>query len=343
MWNMVTVVCVGALLLLYVFHWRSHRTGSTPISRHDSVFAHLPPGVIPGDPNAPIRKATSADVKAPLAVRFEPPQGVRPEQVGMLVDGKVQASDIAAAVLDLTVRGIIRLTPEVRIHGLRRRLTRDWLVTVLRQPHPQEVSALQHQLLRAFAWFSRPATLHQLRPALKLAMKEMRETLAGDPANDAWYPGHEEGSLTFGAMFGAGYRKRSALGAALRYQSAGFREFLATADGDRFRFEAGAGMFSRHLPWAVAYGVTHQWVHAFREAAEDAPASVATTWSGDLAWFADFSGADFSALADLGDSIGDLADGIGDLASDLTSGMDDAGGDGDGGGGDGGGDGGGGD
>lgn len=342
----LTIIIVLVLLVVAYGVRRSiaSGTGKTPISTHDTVFAELPPGVIPPDPHAPTRPATEQDVAAPVAVRFEPPQGILPEQVGMLTSARVLPRDTTAAFVALAVEGYLHLEqferPEMRLKSERR----EWMITTLKKPAPGEVHPGRRLMMLAMPPVGSGDTLRELKPVIRGNMPAIEGAIAKDPAHAEWYPRLRDGQLPFSATFGPGARERSATGAALRYQSAGFQEFLATADGDRLRFEEGAGIFSRYLPWAVAYGVTDQWVQAFQEAASDLSPEVSAAWSADLAWFGNFSSiGDFGAMdfANLGETLNDFASGISDLASDLSTGLADGGmggaDGGDGGGGDGGG------
>ncbi|GAB3709682.1 DUF2207 domain-containing protein [Mariniluteicoccus flavus] len=335
---------------LVVLHGRASSAGRQLISRHDTLYAGVPPGTLPPALDGPTRPATGDDVNTVVAVRFDPPQGMRPEQVGMVTDAKVGSPDIAAAMIALAVEGFVHLRrlPPSR-WSISRRPKPEWLVTVNRLAGPEEIGPFRAALLQALTSLDRPATITELKPFLAQVVPGLKKSFAAEPQHAAWYPNLRAGSLPVSAMFGPGARARSALGSALRYQSAAFKLFLEKADGDRLRFEAGAGVFSRFLPWAVAYGVTDQWIHAFQEAAAGADPGLATYWAADLAWFGDFGAFDGldldsfgDAMGDFGDAIGDLGDGLGDLASDLSSDVGDAGGGSDGGGDGGGGDGGGG-
>jgi uncharacterized membrane protein len=53
--------------------------------------------------------------------------------------------------------------------------------------------------------------------------------------------------------------QRSAVGRALTDQIEGFRTYLATAEAEQLRFEEGEDIFSRYLPWAVAFDLTDRW------------------------------------------------------------------------------------
>lgn len=343
---------VALLVLNSVIRAVGSSTGKTVISKHDELF-QLPPGALPPGPDFPTRKATSNDVKAPVAVRFEPPTGVLPEQVGMLTEASVTGPDIAAAIVALAVDGYLNLKPRQVPTGWRGRDSKtEWLVTLLR-PADDQLTPLRQELLRLLAALGRPATIAELKPHLAENMRELREHFSQEPQYQQWYPHLRNGRIPLDKCLSSpGARQRSALGTALRYQSAGFKHFLAVADGSALRFQEGAGIFSRYLPWAIAYGVTDQWVRAFGQALHGLDNTTAEIWVHDLAWYGDFgsfdgSAFDTSVFDGLGGVAGDLASSLGEAMSELVDGIEDLAGDlsdagSDGGGGDGGGDGGGG-
>lgn len=59
--------------------------------------------------------------------------------------------------------------------------------------------------------------------------------------------------------------RRSALGHALYVQLAGFKEYIATAEADRIRFDEDEDVFSRYMPWAMVFGEAERWSKVFAE------------------------------------------------------------------------------
>ncbi|WP_328993892.1 DUF2207 domain-containing protein [Kribbella sp. NBC_01245] len=56
-----------------------------------------------------------------------------------------------------------------------------------------------------------------------------------------------------------GKGKKNATGRAIADQLVGFRTYLATAEADQLRFEEGEDIFSKYLPWAIAFGIADRW------------------------------------------------------------------------------------
>jgi uncharacterized membrane protein len=70
---------------------------------------------------------------SPVTVQYEPPPGLTPAEVGTLVDERADNSDIVCTVLDLAVRGYLRIT-EVRTTTLLFFSTKDYVFDKLREP-----------------------------------------------------------------------------------------------------------------------------------------------------------------------------------------------------------------
>jgi|GEM_PF-198259 len=82
---------------------------------------------------------------------------------------------------------------------------------------------------------------------------------------------------------------RTAEGSAAAVQAIGFQTYLETAEADQIRWEEGQDIFSRYLPYAIAYGCAERWADTFATAVAQgrAVASMAPTaysWIGQGQW-----------------------------------------------------------
>ena len=287
----------------------SHNPGKALIGPRDVVFDGVPLGVLPAA-DMPTRSATAQDRSVPVTVRFEPPQDVRPEQTGMLRSGLVTGQDVTAAFVALVVDGYVHLEQVPHPSEETPPQESQWtLATVGPPPH----DGLRGWLYELIADLEEPAVVADLAWRLRIDGPGAREDYAGIPRHREWYPKMKNRGGHYPPL---GARVRSAEAVALRYQLAGFREFLETADGSRLRFEEGAGLFSRYLPWAVALNLTRQWVTALEQATHGLDPVVRERWERDLGWL----GTDLVALSAINglaldlDMIGD-ASGGGDWGS----------------------------
>ena len=64
----------------------------------------------------------------PVAVQFPPPEGLRPGQLGTLLDERANVVDVTATIVDLAVRGHLRIE-ELAAQGALP--SRDWLLVKL--------------------------------------------------------------------------------------------------------------------------------------------------------------------------------------------------------------------
>lgn len=88
-----------------------------------------------------------------VVVRYEPPAGLTPGEIGTLVDEKVDLRDITATVVDLAVRGFLTIGQQTKSHlaGLWR--SEETTFELLRSPHGASLTA--HETLVLNALFSR--------------------------------------------------------------------------------------------------------------------------------------------------------------------------------------------
>ncbi|MBO1751739.1 DUF2207 domain-containing protein [Actinotalea sp. BY-33] len=71
---------------------------------------------------------------------------------------------------------------------------------------------------------------------------------------------------------------RTARGTAVLVQAEGFRQYLATAEAAQLRFEEGEDLFSRYLPFAVAFELTERWAQVFADLAAQGRELPEPTW-----------------------------------------------------------------
>nr|WP_277873017.1 DUF2207 domain-containing protein [Raineyella fluvialis] len=79
-------------------------------------------------------------------------------------------------------------------------------------------------------------------------------------------------------VLGAFASSRTAEGSAILVQALGFKEYLMTAEADQIRVEEDQDIFSRYLPWAIAFGAESHWVGVFREIIASGRPVMEPTW-----------------------------------------------------------------
>lgn len=133
------------------------------------------------------RKAAEGD-QAPIAgAEFEPPDGVRPGQIGTLIDEQADVIDVTATIVDLAVRGYLLIEEEDR--AVTGRL--DWTLRRLDRPQtgllPYE-RILLDALLTAPDGAGRDAVkLSELGGTFATKLAQVRSAMYDDVVKQGWF------------------------------------------------------------------------------------------------------------------------------------------------------------
>ncbi|MFP5283004.1 MAG: DUF2207 domain-containing protein, partial [Actinomycetes bacterium] len=225
------------------------------------------------------------DPDIPIPVAFSPPK-IPVAEAGLLVDGQVDTRETAATIIDLAVRGALTVQSDGK---------HDFRVTLVdpdRAAAPHEMVLLNHlfhgEPPGAVANLSAPGSLLNAHQA-------MQDSVRNQVAARGWFRKVPSATATGGAGFGvivfaifAAFAFGAALlllvipllpilitlavirvklrrgqrtpdGRAVCDQVEGFRTYLATAEADQLRFEEGEDIFSKYLPWAIAFNLADRW------------------------------------------------------------------------------------
>lgn len=285
-------------------------------SGRDQAYVGLTPGLRP----APGQQTTVGPRrKEPVAVRFTPPDDVSPGEVGALVDGTAGTNDMVASIVDLAVRGYLRIeeaAPPISEadNVLQKALAgakgskathTDWRLVRLeadRDALPRHLRVLDAEL---FKKKPDPLLRRDLDQKIAMVMMKGKSALYKEMVERGWYRSNPSvqrtlwlvagmGLIVLGVLLGIGLgigfgwglagigpvvagivvfvigffvSSRTAEGSAILAQAEGFKEYLMTAEADQIRVEEDQDIFSRYLPWAIAFGAESHWVGVFREIA----------------------------------------------------------------------------
>lgn len=312
---------------------RIHRRG------RDEAYLGLTPGLSPtGDREA--AAVGPRDPKQTVAVRFTPPTGVRPGQMGTVLDERADQVDVTATIVDLAIRGHLRIEEytETPREDLVEDPTPDWKLIKLSdpvdaRPYEQELfdglfsqddevvlsevpsfgetaGATQHALYVEVAergWFRQNPEVARARAYLAgfgVFVLGVAATIAlAITLGWGWIGAGL--ALAGIAVIAVAHRVpvRTAEGSAVLAQTLGFRQYLETAEADQIKFEEGEDLFSRYLPHAIVFGVADRWAKIFADLADrghDVP---------EPNWYLGAAGVGIwhSSLGDIGTSFGDAA------------------------------------
>lgn len=236
-----------------------------------------------------------ADASAP--VEFAPPDGLRPGQIGTLVDEQANTLDVTATIVDLAVRGYVRIR-EIPKDGWFGRP--DW--TLMRLEHPvDDLLAYERQLLDALFRDGDEVAVSALRSTFAKRLASVERALYTDAVTRGWFLARPDkvretwavrgalllvagAVLTFvlarwthlgllGLPVAAGglalilgakrMPSRTAKGTATLRRVRGFRTVIEKAETNISRWAEQENVFTRYLPYAIVFGCTERWARAF--------------------------------------------------------------------------------
>ena len=266
----------------------------------DEMYAGLTPGLVPvaGEP-APVVKVSSI----PFAVQFTPPKGVLPGMIGTLFDEKAETRDVTATLVDLAARGfwrieqpdpkgdfqIVRLAPPKGLTAYEQLLydalfgDGSQVVTsseLQGKSFGQSVQSIERELynaVTAVGWFKgNPQSARGVRSAFGIVLAVAGFFLSFNGGFVVGVPLVVVGAaVAISARFAP---VRSAVGSAMTSQALGFKQYLETAEADQIKWEEGQDIFSRYLPYAIAYGCADRWAKIFADLAARGVPITQPTW-----------------------------------------------------------------
>jgi uncharacterized membrane protein YgcG len=255
-------------------------------------------------------KGRDPDAGRSIAPMYEPPAGFTPAEAGTLVDDVIHPRDITCTLVDLAVRGYLKIE-ETQDTTLLIFHSKDYTFHLLK-PRDQWGNLAPHEsvmLANVFAagdsiplsslknhfYTALPAIRQNIKSALK---KKGMYSLDPDSANAYSIGGaivsvapfallqflgikdvfSSVGLLVgFGAfsaliwwLFAREMSARTIAGSRTRVAVLGFQEFMNRVDADRLK-RMPPDTFEKYLPFAMALGVEHNWARAFAGIIQNPP------------------------------------------------------------------------
>ena len=309
--------------------WRARTRG------RDRAYLGLTPGLFP---TSPASERTGPARRRPVAVQFTPPEGVLPGAAGTLVDEVANPQDVTATIVDLAVRGyltIVEREPEKKGAAKEWDLHRS---TDPEHADLSGLAPFEETVLRAlFPGSETQVDMTAAGKSLAESMSQIQAELYDRVMERKWFTASPQrvrrrwagwGALTvvlgivltivLGLTLGLGVvgiaitlvgivvmfaalaaPARTAAGTAVLAQTLGFKKYLETAEVNQLKFEEENDIFSRYLPFAIAFGTAEHWTTVFAEAAADGyPVATPTWYVGTVAFWSSggFDGDGFSAF-----------------------------------------------
>ncbi len=254
-------------------------------------------------------KGRDPDPGMSVAPMYEPPEKMGPAEVGTLIDNSVDPRDITSVLVDMAVRGYVKIvetqhkgflstTKDYEFHLLKDRSQWNDLTDYERAMLENVFSGGEVTLLsslRNHFYTSLPMIKSEIMGALK---SKGMYTVDPESAGGYWVMGFILVLLPYGLLqwlgvadflssiplaIGAGLvalaiviilgrllTATSLKGARTRVQILGFQDFMNRVDADRLK-RMPPDTFEKFLPYAMALGVEHRWAKAFDGIVQNPP------------------------------------------------------------------------
>jgi uncharacterized membrane protein YgcG len=285
-------VLVGVFGFLFYRRARDRRYKGSPV---DQAFSNT----------------TGQEERTPLfahtetPVEFEPPDHLRPGEIGTLADFHANPLDVTATIVDLAVRKYLVIE---EVPAKSRWQSTDWKLTKLKEPD-DELKKYEKQLLDGLFRSGSEVQLSDLKYEFSARMNKVEKLLMDDAMAQGWFTKRPDGAsagvgclgllvllagvgitialaifthaallgipvivLGLVMMFSAPFAPaRTAKGSAVFRRVNGFRRFIEESEKERARFAEKKNLFSEYLPYAIVFGATEKWARTFQGLEGEAP------------------------------------------------------------------------
>jgi uncharacterized membrane protein YgcG len=246
-----------------------------------------------------------------IVPEYEPPDKLRPAQLGLILDESADKKDVTATIVDLAVRGY--LTISEKKSGLF--LGKDWTLRSTGKA-PNDLQLYERVIWNGLFKGREEVKVSELREHFVVSLRAAQEALYADSAKQKWFPTRPDQVRTgyvglavlvivagagiawlLGTTVGAGLigmaiaavgliavpvaqfmPAKTAAGAELLRRTLGFRRYMEVAEKERQRFAERENIFSEYLPYAIVFGCVDKWARAFKDI--DVEAQIASWYSG---------------------------------------------------------------
>jgi uncharacterized membrane protein YgcG len=238
----------------------------------------------------------------PIVVEFEPPDGLRPGQMGLLFDERADTLDVTATIVDLAVRGYLRISELPKSGVLAWFGKPDYQLDRLKAPDSNLLD-YERIVLDGLFFSGETRKLSELRNTFYTDLARAKTALYADAVTRGWFPRNPNivrgswaaaGLLVGGAgvaltiylgyWWGAGLvgvpvaaaglllvlmaramPRRTAKGREATRRALGFARYIRTAEQHQQAFAERANIFTSYLPYAIAMKCVDKWARAFRD------------------------------------------------------------------------------
>lgn len=237
---------------------------------------------------------------------FEPPNKLRPAEIGVLMDETVNLKDITSSIVDLAVRGYLEIFEE-SLDAARDRQKKSifggktYSFKKIKEPD-QNLREYEKEIINGLFGSKNHVSLSELKNKFYVHIKDINKALYQEVVDKRNYfprrPDHTRwmwisigiglfilGSflgflvwplalLIHGAIvfaFAWAMPKKTKEGVLAMEKSKGFKLFLSKTETERMKLVDHPKWFEEYLPYAMIYGVEKQWAKKFESIYRESP------------------------------------------------------------------------
>ena len=162
----------------------------------DEHFAGVTPGVLPPEGH---ETSVTRGKAGPVAVRFEPPEHTKPGLVGTLIDEQANTVDVSATLIDLAVRGFLRIEETKR--GLLNK--DDWrLIRTDPGPGAAELLPYEQKLYDGVFRSGDEVLLSELKNHFSSTLQSVQNGMYRQVVDEGWFKASPEKTRQKWALYG---------------------------------------------------------------------------------------------------------------------------------------------
>ncbi|MBU0668276.1 DUF2207 domain-containing protein, partial [Patescibacteria group bacterium] len=230
---------------------------------------------------------------------YEAPKGLSPAEAGTIIDEKVDMRDISSTIIDMAVRGYIKIIETKKKKFLGNDIYYEFEKL---KDFTDDPSLHDHEkkTLKAIFGESNKKTLNDLKNKFYRDLPEIRKAIYGQMVTDKYFPLSPDtvrnsylttgilllffpifilgffidtgfvaiplASMASGAIilaFSKFMPAKTAKGVEMYFSVLGLEEFISTAEADRIKFQEKENIFMKLLPYAMALNIADKWSKAF--------------------------------------------------------------------------------
>lgn len=244
-----------------------------------------------------LRKGKDFKIKKPIVAQYEPPDNLRPAEVGLILNQRITGKEITATLIDLAVRGYIKIQ-EVFVNNSE---DKDFELIKLKdfENKQEDLREYEREILRKIFGSKNKilvSELENIKDNLKLSTiakklfsetgkkyfvsnpQKIQDRLIGNGISIIIISIFLAPLFNNGVLFLAGLLsgfllilfskfmpKKTKKGIEAYWHILGFRNYINTAEKHRIKFQEKENIFERFLPYAIVFGLTEKWLKVFEE------------------------------------------------------------------------------